>query len=143
VYRVTGVPLSSLQGRRERSPLGETMSIALVPQDRARLHRAIADRFEAMLAAGLVDELASLRRRYALRAAMPSMRAVGYRQAWSYLDGAIDREALRATGIAATRQLAKRQLTWLRATRVDIVLDPHADDVTPWLLRELRRRIFG
>jgi tRNA dimethylallyltransferase len=89
--------------------------LALMPADRARLHREIALRFDAMLAAGLVDELAALRKRYALDPALPSMRCVGYRQAWLHLDGAIDRAALRETGIAATRQLARRQLTWLRA----------------------------
>ena len=69
-----------------------------------------------MLAAGLVDELRRLRAAYSLRPAMSSMRCVGYRQAWQFLDGEIDAEGLRAAGIAATRQLAKRQLTWLRST---------------------------
>jgi tRNA dimethylallyltransferase len=69
-----------------------------------------------MLAAGLVDELRALRVTHPLSPSMPSMRCVGYRQAWQFLDGAIDQEALRASGIAATRQLAKRQLTWLRST---------------------------
>jgi tRNA dimethylallyltransferase len=69
-----------------------------------------------MLAAGLVEELRDLRARYALSAELPSMRCVGYRQAWEFLEGVIDAPALRAKGIAATRQLAKRQFTWLRAT---------------------------
>jgi tRNA dimethylallyltransferase len=76
-----------------------------------------------MLAAGLVDELAALRERHRLEAAMPAMRCVGYRQAWDYLEGAIDLPTLRARGIAATRQLAKRQFTWLRATPAT-TLDP-------------------
>jgi tRNA dimethylallyltransferase len=76
-----------------------------------------------MLAAGLVDEVAGLRARHRLDPAMPSMRCVGYRQAWDYLDGAIDAPALRARGIAATRQLAKRQFTWLRALPAQ-ALDP-------------------
>jgi len=118
VYRLCGQPISALQGRRETAAglLGATISIALVPADRAQLHVAIAQRFEAMLNAGLVDELRGLRQRYALDPALPAMRCVGYRQAWQYLDGAIDMTQLRATGIAATRQLAKRQLTWLRST---------------------------
>jgi tRNA dimethylallyltransferase len=117
VWRVAGVPLSRLQGRRRRTgeDLGPAVRVALVPSDRARLHRAIATRFDAMLARGLVDELRGLRRRYALTPDLPSMRSVGYRQAWSYIDGDIDEQALRAQGIAATRQLAKRQFTWLRA----------------------------
>ena len=118
VWRVAGVPLSQLQGRRRRpeEKLGPSIRVALVPSDRARLHRAIAVRFDAMLARGLVDELRGLRQRYALTPDLPSMRSVGYRQAWSYIDGEIDEHALRSRGIAATRQLAKRQFTWLRAT---------------------------
>jgi tRNA dimethylallyltransferase len=117
VVRLSGRPLSSWQGRREPGGSGDAaIRIALFPEDRARLHREIAQRFDAMLAAGLVDELAMLRARYALDAAMPSMRCVGYRQAWAYLEGATDREGLRTAAIAATRQLAKRQLTWLRTT---------------------------
>lgn len=129
VWRTAGVPLSALQGQREAPALGATVVLALMPADRARLHAAIAQRFDAMLAAGLVDELAALRRRHALDPGLPSMRSVGYRQAWRYLDGAIDRDALRATGIAATRQLAKRQLTWLRATPA-LRVDPWA--TPPW-----------
>ena len=114
--RATGVPLSVQQGRRVALPLADALPLALMPSDRARLHAAIAQRFDAMLAAGLVDELAALRRRFDLRPELPAMRAVGYRQAWCYLEGAIDRAAFREAGIAATRQLAKRQMTWLRAT---------------------------
>jgi tRNA dimethylallyltransferase len=116
VYYVTGSPISALQGRRDVAALGRTLAIALVPPDRAALHDAIARRFDAMLRAGLVDELRALRAAHALEPSMPSMRCVGYRQAWQFLDGAIDGQALRASGIAATRQLAKRQLTWLRST---------------------------
>ena len=123
VFMTTGEPLSTLQGRREALPLGAHVSIALMPSDRARLHEAIAVRFDAMLAQGLVDELASLRARYALAPELPSMRAVGYRQAWRHLDGEIGVDALRSTGIAATRQLAKRQLTWLRASAA-LAFDP-------------------
>jgi tRNA dimethylallyltransferase len=118
VWRIAGVPLSSLQGRRARDErsLGAAVRVALVPSDRARLHRAIAERFDAMLNRGLIEELRALRRRHALAPDLPSMRSVGYRQAWSYLDGVIDAATLRTQGIAATRQLAKRQFTWLRAT---------------------------
>lgn len=139
VYRVTGEPLSARQGRR--SPAGaalDAISIALMPADRARLHREIALRFDAMLAAGLVDELAALRARHALDPAMPSMRCVGYRQAWLHLDGAIDRATLRETGIAATRQLARRQLTWLRSVA--------AASFDPWsatLVADVRAAVAG
>jgi tRNA dimethylallyltransferase len=123
VYRVSGKPLSSLQGQRRAEAVGKTVAIALVPSDRAALHAAIATRFDAMLDAGLVDELRGLRNRFDLAADMPSMRSVGYRQAWEFLEGRIDADALRARGIAATRQLAKRQLTWLRGTPA-LAFDP-------------------
>ncbi len=125
VLELSGRPLSALQGAREAGDaLGPVVRIALVPGDRARLHAAIAERFDAMLAAGLVDELRRLRRRYGLDASLPSMRSVGYRQAWEYLDGRIDAPTLRAKGIAATRQLAKRQLTWLRSTVAHVLAVP-------------------
>jgi tRNA dimethylallyltransferase len=131
VWQLAGTPLSSLQGQRRAAgdSLGPALRIALVPSDRARLHRAIALRFDAMLAAGLVAELRALRRRYPLRRELPSMRCVGYRQAWAHLDGEIDATALRERGIAATRQLAKRQFTWLRATAAT-AFDPYAGGVT-------------
>jgi len=130
VFELSGRPLSQLQGAREPDGvLGATVPIALVPPDRARLHEAIARRFDAMLAAGLVDELRALRRRFALAPELPSMRCVGYRQAWAFLDGTIDASALRARGIAATRQLAKRQFTWLR-TWAATSFDPESPVVT-------------
>jgi tRNA dimethylallyltransferase len=92
-------------------------AFALVPPEREALHERIARRFDAMLKAGLVEELERLRSRYRLALGMPSMRAVGYRQVWQFLEGAIDRATMREQAIAATRQLAKRQLTWLRSFR--------------------------
>jgi tRNA dimethylallyltransferase len=117
VHALSGRPLSELQGARESGgDVGPTIPIALIPEDRARLHRIIEERFDSMLDAGLVAEMAALRARYSVSPGMPSMRCVGYRQAWSYLDGLIDAQEFRARAIAATRQLAKRQFTWLRAT---------------------------
>jgi tRNA dimethylallyltransferase len=122
VHALTGRPLSALQGAREPpSGIGPTVVVALAPADRAQLHAAIAERFDAMVGAGLVDEVRALRERYALRADLPSMRAVGYRQVLDYLDGRIDRAQLRERGIAATRQLAKRQITWLRSMDVGTI----------------------
>ncbi len=115
VFRTTGTPISALRTAPKATLPFRLKAFALLPADRAVLHARIAARFDAMLAAGLVDELAALRKQHALNAALPYMRCVGYRQAWQYLDGTIDRTALRETGIAATRQLAKRQLTWLRS----------------------------
>jgi len=93
------------------------------------LHQRIAARFDAMLAEGLIDEVKSLRLTYALSADLPAMRAVGYRQTWAYLDGEIDLNGLREQGIAATRQLAKRQLTWVRSWPGAVELDCLADDL--------------
>jgi tRNA dimethylallyltransferase len=115
VFRVTGTPMSRQLGARGANPPFALLPLALVPEDRSALHRRIATRFDAMLAAGLVAELEGLRARYELHPGLPSMRCVGYRQAWSHLEGEYDRAELRDRGIFATRQLAKRQLTWLRA----------------------------
>jgi tRNA dimethylallyltransferase len=117
VWRIAGEPLSALQGGAPEPLPFSLRSFALIPDDRTLLHARIAERFDAMLRAGLVEELKALRERYRLAASMPSMRAVGYRQAWEYLEGNMKAEELRARGIAATRQLAKRQLTWLRSFR--------------------------
>jgi tRNA dimethylallyltransferase len=127
VWRLTGKPLSTLQGMARAALPFSLKAFALVPAERARLHEDIARRFDAMLKAGLVDELKALRERYRLTAGMPSMRAVGYRQVWQYLDGELDQAAMREQAIAATRQLAKRQLTWLRSFReVETVRDDAA-----------------
>jgi tRNA dimethylallyltransferase len=113
VYRLTGAPISSLQsGASEPLPF-RIHGYALIAE-RAQLHQRIEQRFDAMLRDGLVEEVKTLRNNYPLDADMPSMRAVGYRQVWSFLDGEIDLKTLREQGIAATRQLAKRQMTWLR-----------------------------
>jgi tRNA dimethylallyltransferase len=116
VWRATGRTISSFQrGTRARRPLPPL--IALEPADRTWLHARIAERFRAMLAAGFVDEVRALRARGDLHPALPSMRCVGYRQAWAALDEGTPAAlaALAERGIAATRQLAKRQLTWLRS----------------------------
>ncbi|MDH4192084.1 MAG: tRNA (adenosine(37)-N6)-dimethylallyltransferase MiaA [Betaproteobacteria bacterium] len=117
VWRATGQPLSRLHGTAIAPPPFVLKTFAIVPQDRALLHERIAKRFDAMLEAGLVEELAGLRERHRLAADMPSMRCVGYRQAWDYLQGRCDRATMRDKAIAATRQLAKRQFTWLRSFR--------------------------
>ncbi len=127
VWRLTGTPISSLQAARAEPLPFALKSFAIVPSDRTALHRRIAERFDGMLAAGLIEELISLRQRYRLAAELPSMRAVGYRQAWSYLEGMCDRTAMRDKAIAATRQLAKRQLTWLRSFKdVESLAEPDA-----------------
>ena len=115
VHRSTGKPLSDFQGGKKPALDFELKAFALIPPARAELHQRIAERFDAMLRAGLVEELEALKSKFDLSADLPSMRCVGYRQAWEFLDGAFDAKALREKGVAATRQLAKRQLTWLRS----------------------------
>ena len=117
VHHLSGKPLSSLQQRSGALldlPV-RLVGIALAPSERAVLHQRIAARFDSMLAAGLVEELQELQKNKALHADLPAMRCVGYRQAWAYLAGDYDRATLRDKGVFATRQLAKRQLTWLRS----------------------------
>jgi len=121
VFRISGRPLSSFQTRNSESneaPLHDpdSLLISLEPIDRAWLHQRIAQRFDAMLASGFLDEVRALRARGDLHPDLPSMRCVGYRQAWEALDGLWPLSELRDKGIAATRQLAKRQLTWLRSS---------------------------
>jgi tRNA dimethylallyltransferase len=115
VRELTGRPLSEQQRGAPASLPFALKAYALMPEDRAELHRRIAARFEHMLAEGLVEEVEGLRNRYSLRPGLPSMRCVGYRQVWGYLEGEYGKAELRDKGIAATRQLAKRQLTWLRS----------------------------
>lgn len=126
----TGGAMSALLGRKGGEGLPyRLLELALVPSDRSWLHDRIDRRFDQMLAAGLVEELQGLRRRHALHAGLPSMRCVGYRQAWQFLEGEIDAGELPAKGRAATRQLAKRQLTWLRGWAGAVVLDCLAPDL--------------
>jgi len=132
VFHISGTPLSALQGARQSDDAPDFVAIALVPSDRAELHRRIADRFDAMLARGLVEEVQTLRQCFSLTASMPSMRCVGYRQIWDVLEGAQTPRDLRERGIAATRQLAKRQLTWLRSMQAQTF-----DCLAPGLLRQI------
>jgi tRNA dimethylallyltransferase len=115
VWELAGRPISELQKAADPGLPFRLKAYALIPEDRAELHRRIAERFERMLAEGLVEEVEGLRNRYSLHPGLPSMRCVGYRQVWGYLEGEYGRDELREKGIAATRQLAKRQLTWLRS----------------------------
>jgi tRNA dimethylallyltransferase len=143
IHRLSGQPMSALLARAGKPALPfDLVSFALEPSDRAVLHARIAGRFDGMLGTrddtGIVAEVAGLRARGDLHPNMPSMRCVGYRQAWEYLDGRIDRAGLRETGIVATRQLAKRQLTWLRAMPDRIVIDCLGPDPAGTLLGRLK-----
>jgi tRNA dimethylallyltransferase len=140
-----GQPISKLQ-RDTVSPLAgwRLRHWVLAPHDRARLHERLAQRFAAMMRAGFLDEVRALRARGDLAARHPSMRAVGYRQLWAHLDGAYDLPEAVRRGVAATRQLAKRQLTWMRSMRGETQaewLDPDTAEVS-WnrdISRELAR----
>ena len=130
VHALTGRPMSELLARGRRGGLaGPVCRIVLEPGDRAALHRDIAGRFLRMLDAGLIDEVRELKRRWRLTPHSPSMRLVGYRQVWAHLAGRCSREEMAARAVAATRQLARRQLTWLRSERTAIRVDCHAPDV--------------
>lgn len=130
IYRLTGQPMSSLLRQKPNSVLPyRILPIALIPGNRSVLHQRIATRLEHMLKQGLVDELRSLRQHYHLHPNLPSMRCVGYRQAWQFMESEINEAQLLETGIAATRQLAKRQLTWLRSMPDSIELDCLSHDL--------------
>jgi len=142
VWRLSGKPLSSLQGIAKMDLPFEVRAFALMPADREKLHSRIAERFDAMIKAGLIEEVRELKQRYQLAAGLPSMRCVGYRQAWEHLEGRLGEAEMRDQGVAATRQLAKRQLTWLRSFRDLVRLDAggpkDAATALELLLRELR-----
>jgi tRNA dimethylallyltransferase len=130
VYRLTGRPLSTLlAAASEQAPRYDFLALGLLPSERSVLHQRIAERFDAMLAAGLEDELTLLRQKYRLTLALPSMRCVGYRQVWEVQDGVAPRNELRERGIYATRQLAKRQITWLANTLKPETFDCLATDL--------------
>ncbi len=132
VFQITGTPISALQTRAHHPTTFpyRALKISLIPDDRAALHERIARRFDAMLEQGLVAEVRALRKRYELSPELPSMRCVGYRQAWQFIDGEIDEKKLRENGIVATRQLAKRQMTWLRSMQGFETFDCLRSDLT-------------
>jgi tRNA dimethylallyltransferase len=142
IYYITGKTLAELlqKPRYVYFPYSP-IKIALIPSDRSRLHAEIERRFDAMLAAGLVAEVERLRHAYALDASMPSMRCVGYRQAWQHVEGRLDAAALRDEGVAATRQLAKRQLTWLRSMSDVTVFDTPQPALSERVLEYVRREL--
>jgi tRNA dimethylallyltransferase len=136
VFALSGRRLSDLQ--RETAPADSGLrTVALMPADRARLHARIAQRFDAMLADGFLDEVRALRARGDLHADLPALRSVGYRQAWEHLEQSTPPEQFREAAIAATRQLARRQLTWLRGMDDAVVIEPFAPDAAERLAQVL------
>ncbi|MES2161759.1 MAG: tRNA (adenosine(37)-N6)-dimethylallyltransferase MiaA [Pseudomonadota bacterium] len=146
ICALSGKPMSELLALKEKTELPfDLLSFALEPSDRAVLHERIARRFDIMLEEGpdgnLITEVEVLRRRGDLHPGLPSMRCVGYRQAWEYLDGTIDYKTMRETGIIATRQLAKRQLTWLRSMPERVVLDCLGADPASAMLARIAEKL--
>ncbi|HQS58634.1 MAG: tRNA (adenosine(37)-N6)-dimethylallyltransferase MiaA [Gallionellales bacterium 35-53-114] len=142
IFRVSGQPMSALLALQPEYQLPfRLVPLALLPSERKQLHARIELRFADMLKHGLLDELEDLKRKYHLHADMASMRCVGYRQAWQYLAGDIDKDELLAQGIAATRQLAKRQLTWLRGMPDNIEFDCLAENLNQQVLNVVRAHL--
>lgn len=130
IYRSSGIPMSEwlARQRRDASPAYRYVTVSLEPGDRSALHARIARRYHDMISAGLLDETKRLYRRGDLHTGMPSVRCVGYRQLWDHLEGRVDLTTAVEQAIAATRQLAKRQLTWLRSDAERHVVDCLATD---------------
>ncbi len=138
VYRATGSPITRLQQRAGSVFDGvEVLELVLAPRERRDLHRRIAERFEAMMASGFLTEMRTLYERNDLSAEHPSMRAVGYRQAWMFLAGRCGLNEAKEKAVAATRQLAKRQLTWLRRRHGATWLDSMHPQVAPMVMSAL------
>ena len=140
VFTVTQTPLSTLWDETKPAPSFRFMNLVIMPKDRSWLHERVAVRFQQMLADGLIDEVAQLIKTWSLTTTHPSMKSVGYRQVFSYLQDEYDEKTLADKGIAATRQLAKRQLTWLRhwpEKEVFIAENPAICDEMMALVRQL------
>ena len=143
VYRLSGRPLSALLAEgKTHEPDFEFTSLGLTPSDRSVLHERVARRFDAMLLRGLEAEVTSLRQRYRLSLDLPSMRCVGYRQVWEVQDGLAPRHEMRERGIYATRQLAKRQITWMSNTLRPELFDCLATDLLAQVTRHVAP-LFG
>lgn len=138
VYFLTGQPLSSLQVDTTPAISDiEWVNVALMPPDRVHIHNAIARRFDLMLAQGLMEEVEVLYARTDLHADLPAIRAVGYAQVWSYLSGKISKDQMYDQALAATRQLAKRQITWLRQYPLTATVDPQLPDIDARITSQL------
>jgi len=130
VFRLSGMPLSDHLLKEQKSCPVKLTEIAIFPEDRSDLHKKIEDRFQKMLAAGFIDEVRRLKLRADLNSSLPALKAVGYRQIWSYLSGDLDKQTMTSKVLASTRQLAKRQLTWLRGWNdMFFVSQPDEDQV--------------
>jgi tRNA dimethylallyltransferase len=143
VYALTGRALTDHFPQTEPELPFRVIKLAMMPEHRAELHRRAAERFQTMLARGFISEVQRLRQRGNLSVDLPSMRAVGYRQVWEYLAGHIDHATMVERSIIATRQLAKRQMTWLRAESDATVFNPFAEDTEARLVDLLDGELHG
>ena len=142
IFKLTDTPMSTLIAQQETYQLPyRIIPIALLPSDRAVLHAHIATSFSSMLQQGLLDEMRQLQTRYILHSDLPAMRCVGYRQAWQFLAGELSEHELVEHGLAATRQLAKRQLTWLRGMADNIEFDCLAQNLAQQVLERVKQEI--
>ncbi len=142
VYEISGSPMSLLQDEKKAAPLNyPLLKIVLSIEDRALLHQRIEQRFDMMLAQGFVSEVRRLHEREGMHAALPAVRAVGYRQAWEYLNGSYDLDEMRHQGIVATRRYAKRQMTWLRSQKNGSVFDAMSHTLVDDIKREITQFI--
>ncbi len=140
VIELTGRRMSELQREQRKEPLAwRVLRIVACPASRAELHRRIERRFRQMLEEGFLDEVRTLRERGDLHRELPSMRCVGYRQAWSHLEGEIDRGEMVRQAVVATRQLAKRQITWLRRETAALWYDPTVITAQEKVIGEIAR----
>lgn len=128
VWHMTGRPISAFHAENVRRPAVETLTVGLLPTDRKWLHARIEARFDQMLADGFLDEVRCLMKRPDYDPESPAMRAVGYRQAIDFIEGRTDMAAFHLAGVAATRQLAKRQMTWMRGMKDVLLMDPEDPD---------------
>lgn len=138
VYYLTGKSLSLVQQQTKKPPQYQFVNLALFPQQRMWLHERIALRFDSILQQGLIEEVQALQQKWALTQNMPSMRCVGYRQVFDYLEGDFEYALLREKGVAATRQLAKRQLTWLRHWDNALYYDPQMKSFTTEIIAKIQ-----
>lgn len=140
VYEITGSSMTELMAKQTQHHLPyQLFKLGLMPSDRQWLRDRAAQRFDQMLAQGLIDEVVRLRDNPELDLSLPSMRCVGYRQVWEYLEGCYDYDAMRDKGVVATRQLAKRQITWLRSEKDIELFDPLRPGVFDRILKSLEK----
>lgn len=145
VFKITGIPLSTLIKETNKTKKivekKNIITIALIPSNRSVMHQRIATRLDQMLSQGFLEEVTELRKKFVLTADMSSMRAVGYRQAWLYLDNKLSKNAFQDQTLAATRQLYKKQSTWLRRITVNYIVDPLSETWLEQLVNVLKKHI--